>query len=125
LGITRPSRGAGDAQRIGERSGTGRGRQGDLDAVDISVTGGDLDQAEADRIELGIAPEHVQAPARAASMSQWASVDQQAELVGGGLGARGAVGSEVQLVRLDQVLGCPWRIYLLVEALAGPPSWSQ
>jgi len=43
-------------------------------------------------------------------------VDQKTELVGGGLAARGAVGGEVQLVRLDQVLGlASGTIELLVE----------
>ena len=43
-------------------------------------------------------------------------MDQQPELVGGGLGARGAVGGEVQLVRLDQVFGLtPGAVDLLVE----------
>jgi len=32
-------------------------------------------------------------------------VDQQAELVGGGLAARGPVGGEVQFVRFDAILG--------------------
>src|SRR5690348_17394439 len=43
-------------------------------------------------------------------------MDQQAELVGGGLAARGAVGGEMQLVRLDQIFGLPARaIDLLVQ----------
>src|ERR1700751_6387997 len=45
-------------------------------------------------------------------------MDQEAELVGGGLGARGAAGSEMQLVRLDQVFGLSaCTIDLLVERL--------
>ena len=42
----------------------------------------------------------------------------QPELVGGRLGARGAIGGEVKLVRLDQVLGLPARaVDVLVEML--------
>src|SRR5260370_26604845 len=45
-------------------------------------------------------------------------VDQQPELVGGGLGAGGAVGSKVEFVRLDQVLGLPSRaVDFLVKRL--------
>ena len=45
-------------------------------------------------------------------------MDQQPELVGGGLGAGGAVGGEVEFVSLDQVLGLsPRAIDLLVERL--------
>ena len=50
-------------------------------------------------------------------------VDQQAELVGGGLGAGGSVGGEMQLVRLDQVLGLSARaVDLLVERLGQSPA---
>src|SRR5580692_460302 len=43
---------------------------------------------------------------------------QQSELVGGGLGARRAVGGEMQLVRLDQVFGLSSRaVELLVKRL--------
>ena len=48
-------------------------------------------------------------PGRQAAQAQHqpvgSGVDQQTELVGRRLGAGGAVGGEVQLVRLDQVFG--------------------
>ncbi len=65
-------------------------RQGDLDAGDhLGDAPGDLDQAEADCIELSVAPERC--PGRQTAQAQYqpvgSGVDQQAELVGGGLGA--------------------------------------
>src|ERR1700688_2800907 len=71
---------------IGETGLIGEGaRQGDLDAGDhLRDAGGDLDQAEPDRVELGVAPERV--PRRQAAQAQQQPVsrrmDQQAELVG-------------------------------------------
>ena len=45
-------------------------------------------------------------------------MEQQAELVGGRLGTGGAVGREVELVRLDQILGLSsGAIDLLIERL--------
>src|ERR1700675_2654169 len=69
----------GEASLIGEGA-----RQGDLDAGDhLGDAAGDLDQAEPDRIELGIAPERV--PGREAAQAQQqpigSGVDQQSELV--------------------------------------------
>ena len=54
----------------------------------------------------GVAPERCpgRQTAQAEHQPVGGGVDQQAELVGGDLGARGAVGGEVQLVRLDQSL---------------------
>ena len=114
LGDATGERGEADLVGVG-------GRQGDLDAGDhLGDAPGHLDQAEADRIELGIAPERC--PRRQAAQAQQqpvgGGVDQQAELVGGRLGAGGAVGGEVQLVRLDQVFGLsPGAVDLLVERL--------
>ena len=80
-----------------------------LDAGDhLGDAAGDLDQAEPDRVELGVAPERgagrqVRAGSAAASKPPCGSA--------GGTGWRsplvagGAVGGEVQLVRLDQVFG--------------------
>src|SRR5712691_7272083 len=81
------------------------GRQGNFDAGDqFGDAPGDLDQAEADGVELGVVPERC--PGRQAAQGQHqpvrGGVDQQPELVGGGLGAGGAVGSKMQLVSLDQ-----------------------
>ena len=96
------------------------GRQGDLDpGLHLDDPGGDLDQREADRVELSGAPERglggqatqrVQEPVGR-------GVDQQTELVRGGAGARRPVRGEVQLVRLDQVLGLA---ALAVDALVKP-----
>src|SRR6202140_4890170 len=112
LGDLAGEHGEADLVRVG-------GRQGDFDAGDhLGDAPGHLDQAEADRVELGVAPERCpgRQPAQAQHQPVGGGVDQEAELVGGGLGARGAVGGKVQLVRLDQVLGLPARaIYLLVE----------
>ena len=75
---------------IGEAGLIGEGaRQGDLDAGDhLGDAARDLDQAEPDRVELGIASERC--PGRQAAQAQHQpvanGVDQQAELVGGGLG---------------------------------------
>ena len=70
------------------------GRQGDPDAGDhFGDAPGDLDQAEADRVELCVAPERCRGCQSAQVQQQpvGGGVDQQAELVGGGLAARGAV----------------------------------
>jgi hypothetical protein len=89
--------------------------------VTISVTRpGRLDQAEADRIELSVAPERCpgRQPAQAPHQPVGGGVDQQPELAGRRLGAGGAVGGEVQLVRLDRVFGLSsGAIGLLVERL--------
>ena len=84
------------------------GRQRDLDPGDhLGDPGGDLDQGETEGVELGVAPERGLGRQAAQGVQEpvGGGVDQQAELVGGGLGAGGAVGGEVQLVRLDQVFG--------------------
>ena len=73
------------------------GRQSDLDPGDqLGDTAGHLDQAEADRIELGVAPERVPGSQTAQAQQQPISrrMDQQAELVGRRFCAGGAVGSE-------------------------------
>ena len=94
------------------------GRQGDLDPGDqLGDAAGHLDQAETDRIELGVAPERVPGSQTAQAQQQPISrrMDQQAELVGRRPGAGGAVGGEVQLVRLDQVFSLsPGAIELLI-----------
>jgi hypothetical protein len=73
---------------LGLRGPRDRGRQGDFDAGDhLGDAPCDLDQAEADRVELCIAPERC--PGRKTAQGQHqpvgGGVDQQAELVGGGL----------------------------------------
>lgn len=98
--------------------------QRDLDSGDhLGDAPGYFDQAEADRVELGIAPERC--PGRQTAQGQQqpigCGVDQQAELVGGGLGARGAVGGEVQLVRLDQLLGLAARAVTVSYSDFGRP----
>ena len=96
------------------------GRQRDLDpGVHLGDPGGDLDQREPDRVELGVAPERGLGRQAAQRVQQpvGGGVDQQAELVGRGAGAGGPVGGEVQLVRLDQVLGLA---ALAVDALVEP-----
>ena len=87
------------------------GGQRDLDAGDhFRDPPGDFDQAKADRVELGIAPRN-RGPRRHSAQGQHQPVgggmDQETELVGGGLGARGTAGGEMQLVRLDQVFKPP------------------
>jgi len=98
LGQAASERGKPDLVGVGSR-------QGDLDAGDhLGDATCHLDQVKADRVELGIAPERCagrQIP-QVQHQPVGGGVDQEAELVGGGLGARGAVGGKVQLVRLDQ-----------------------
>ena len=86
------------------------GGQSELDAGDhFRDPPGDFDEAKADGVELGIAPER--GPRRQSAQGQHqpvgGGVDQEAELIGRGLGARGTAGGEVQLVRLDQVFKPP------------------
>jgi len=103
------------------------GWQSDLDAGDhLGNAPGNLDQAQADRVELGIAPEGF--PGRLVAQGQHqpvgGGVDQQAELVGGGLGARGAIGCQMKLVRLDQVFGLRARSRFSRRAIsAGLGDW--
>ena len=88
--------------------------------VTISDARGDLDQTEPDRIELRLAPEGCAGRQAAQAQHQpvGGGVDQQAELVGGRLAARGAVGGKVQLMRLDQIFGLSTRaIELFIERL--------
>ena len=99
------------------------GRQRDLDAGGhLGDAGGDLEQRDADGVELGIAPERQLR--RQATQRQHqpvgGGVDHQAELVGGRLGAGRAIRREVQLVGFDQVLGLSARaVDLLIEMLGG------
>ena len=83
------------------------GGRGDLDPGDhLGDAGGDLDQAETEGVELSVTPERAfgcQVP-QTVHQPVGGGVDQQAELVGGGLGAGGAVGGQMELVSLDQVL---------------------
>jgi hypothetical protein len=95
-------------------------RQSDLDPGDqFGDPGGNLDQGEAQGVELGGAPERGLGRQAAERVQEpvGGGVDQQPELVGGGPGAGGAVGGEVQLVRLDQVLRLP---ALAVDRLVKP-----
>jgi hypothetical protein len=66
------------------------GGQRDLDpGLHLGDPGGDLDQGEADGVELGIAPERGLGRQTAQGVQEpvGGGVDQQAELVGGGAGA--------------------------------------
>jgi hypothetical protein len=86
------------------------GRQGHLDpGFQLGDPGGDLDQDQADRVELSGAPERGLGRQTAQRVQEpvGGGVDQQPELVGRGAGAGGPVGGEVQLVRLDQVSAWP------------------
>ena len=105
LGDLADEYGEADPVRVG-------GRQGDLYPSDhLGHTGRDLDQAKTDRIELGVAPEGGAGcqPAQGQQQPIGGGVEQQPELVSGGLGARRTIGGEVELVRLDQVFGLPAR----------------
>ena len=112
------------ADEIGEAGLVRKGgRQGHLDAGDhLGDAPGDFDQTEPDRVELSVAPER--GAGRQATQVQHQPVggrmDQEAELVGRCLAARGAVGGEVQLVRLDQVLKPP-----LLERLKRHSRWRR
>ena len=81
-------------------------RQGHFDPGDhLGDPGGDLDQGHADGVELSVAPERGfgRQAAQRVQKPIGGGVDQQAELIGRRAGAGGAIGGEVQLVRLDQV----------------------
>ena len=76
----------------------GAGWQMDLDlGFHLDDAGGSLDQAESQRVELGDPPGRALGHQRPQAPQQpiGAGVQEQPELVGGGLGARGAVGGEV------------------------------
>ena len=80
------------------------GRQMDLDlGFHLDDAGGDLDQPQPQRVELGDPPgrgpghQCAQAPQQPIG----AGVQEQPELVGSGLGARGAVGGKVGFPGLD------------------------
>jgi hypothetical protein len=94
-------------------------RQRDLDAGDeLGDARGDLHEGEPQGVELRITPERGLGcqPAQGMQQPVGGGVDQEPELVGGRPGARRAVGGEVQLVRLDQVLGLTAAaVELLVE----------
>lgn len=82
------------------------GRQMDLDpGFHLDDAGGTFDQAQPEGVELGDppggAPRH-QRP-QAPEQPVGAGVEEQPELVGGGLGARGAIGSEMRFPGLDMV----------------------
>jgi hypothetical protein len=84
------------------------GRQVDVGlAFHLDDAGGDLDQVQPERVELVDPPgrasghQYPQAPQQPIR----AGVQEQPELVGGGLGTRGAVGGEVGFPGLDVVLG--------------------
>lgn len=84
------------------------GGQGNLDPGDhLGDACGNLDEAEPEGVELGVAPERSfgrQVP-QAVHQPVGGGVDHQAELVGGSLGAGGAVRGQVELMGLDQVFG--------------------
>ena len=97
------------AGEAGEADLVGVGRwQRDLDAGDeFSNPGGDLDEGEAQSVELGVAPKRGLRRQAAQGVQEpvGGGMDQEPELIGGRLGARRSVGGEVQLVRLDRILG--------------------
>ena len=76
----------------------GAARQVDFDlGFHLDDAGGGLDQAQPQRVELGDAPGRGLRHQRAQTPQQpiGAGVQEQPELIGGGLGARGAVGGEM------------------------------
>ena len=86
----------------------------------LDDAGRDLDQPQSQRIELGEAPsgalrhDAAQPPQKPVG----SAVKEQAELVGDGPGAGGAVGSQMGLPGLDVVLGrAAPAVDLLVESL--------
>src|ERR671910_197100 len=105
-----PGGGGGRGGALGVFGWTGGGWGGAAPPLDpglhLGDAGGDFDQRETDRVELGVTPERGLGRQAAQRVQQpvGGGVEQQAELVGRGAGARRAVGGEVQLVCLDQVL---------------------
>ena len=100
------------------------GGQRDPDAGDhFGDPPGDFDQAEADRVELGLAPERGprRQPAQGQHQPVGGGVQHQADLIGQGGAATGAVGSELALVQLDQVLGLAARAIQRVIQPFGVP----
>src|SRR5512147_164578 len=98
------------------------GRQMDLDlGFHLDDAGGDLDEAQPQRVELrdppGRGPGHQ--GAQAPQQPIGAGVQEQPELVGGGLGTRGAVGGEVGFPSLNVIfrLAAP-AVEVLVEGTA-------
>jgi hypothetical protein len=78
------------------------GRQMDLDlGFHLDDAGGDLDQSQPQRVELGDPPGRAPGHqcAQAPQQPIGAGVQEQTELVGGGLGTRGTVGGEVGFSR--------------------------
>src|SRR5260370_37164560 len=85
----------------------GARRQVDLDLlVQFDDAGGDLDEAQPQSVELHDAPGRAfgHQPAHRPEEPVGTGVKEEAELVGGGLMAGGAVGGEMVLPRLDVVL---------------------
>ena len=83
-------------------------RQRDPDPGDhLGDAGGHFDQPESDGVELSGPPDRSfgREVTHAVHQPVGGGVDQQSELIGGGFGARCAIGSQVQFVGFDQVLG--------------------
>ena len=99
----------------------GARRQVDLDlGFQLDDAGGEFDQAQSQSVELHDAPDRAFGHEAAHRPQEpiGAGVQEQAELVGFGLVAGGAVGGEVVLPGLDVVLGLTTRaIEPLVEVL--------
>jgi hypothetical protein len=111
-------------QQADDGSGGTGARQVDGDpGLHLDDAGGDLDEAQAQGVELGAPPGRAagQRGAQGPQKPVGAGVQEQAELVGGGAGAGSSVGSEVGLPRLDVVLGlAPRAVELFVDRLTGP-----
>lgn len=89
--------------------------------LQLDDTAGDLDQPETEGVELRAAPLRLLRQGRPQRPHEpvGAAVQEEAELIGGGLRAGGAVGCEVGLPGLDVVLGLAApAVDLLVKVLA-------
>ena len=88
------------------------------DRLHFDDAGGDLDQAQAQRVELCDAPHRAlrHRHAKAPHDPIGARVQEQPQLVGGGLRARRAVGRQVGLPGFDMVLGLAApAVHVLIE----------
>ena len=73
----------------------------------LDDAGGDFDEAQAQGVELGDAPHRALRHRLAQTPHQpvGAGVQEQPKLIGGGLGAGGAIGRQMRLEGLDVVFG--------------------
>ena len=89
--------------------------------LQLDDAGGDLEQAEAQGVELGMAPgrSRRQCGAQGPHQPVGAGVQEEPELIGGGAGARSPIGRQVALSRFDVVLGlAAGAVELFVDRLA-------